>query len=203
VDDLLVALGYGEVTCTQVINRLREENKQTPEKPKSLADTVIPTTKQYREIDANKYPIAGIEGLVYHIAGCCKPIPGENIIGAVTHSRGISIHHHNCPNLSQISGERLIPVGWNVGNGNSRNATYPVDIFIETLDRVGVLRDILGRLSDQNINVSNIDLKTDTNKPALITLTIDVQDFRQYEVVVDKIRNMSDVLTIRRVNEMS
>ncbi|WP_324282198.1 bifunctional (p)ppGpp synthetase/guanosine-3',5'-bis(diphosphate) 3'-pyrophosphohydrolase [Cyanobacterium aponinum UTEX 3221] len=210
VDDLLAALGYGELTCTQIINRLREENKQqTTEKPQTLAEessaTLTNTPQQktnYREIDGNKYPIAGIEGLMYHIAGCCKPLPGENIIGVVTNTRGISIHHHDCPNVHNIPGERLIPVGWNPRKTNQRNATYPIDIVIETIDRVGILRDILGRLSDQNINVSNAGVKTYVGKPALISLTIDVQDYHQYECVIGKIKDMSDVLNIRRVSEI-
>ena len=85
----------------------------------------------------------------------------------------------------------------------SRNATYPVDIVIETLDRVGILRDILGRLTDQNINVSNAGVKTDFGKPALISLTIDVQDSTQFQYVISQIKNISDVLNIRRVSEVS
>lgn len=207
VDDLLASLGYGEVTCVQIINRLREENKQQqPEvKPQTLGETPLATTvtKTYKEINGNKYPICGIEGLMYHIAGCCRPLPGENIIGVVTHVRGISIHHHDCPNLSNIPGERLIPVKWNCCDGKSRNSTYPVDIIIETIDRVGILRDILGRLTDQNINVSNAGVKTDFGKPALISLTIDIQDSTQFQYVINQIKNISDVLNIRRVSEVS
>jgi GTP diphosphokinase / guanosine-3',5'-bis(diphosphate) 3'-diphosphatase len=207
VDDLLASLGYGEVTCVQIINRLREENKQQqPEaKPQTLGETPLATTvtKTYKEINGNKYPICGIEGLMYHIAGCCRPLPGENIIGVVTHVRGISIHHHDCPNLSNIPGERLIPVKWNCCDGKSRNSTYPVDIIIETIDRVGILRDILGRLTDQNINVSNAGVKTDFGKPALISLTIDIQNSTQFQYVINQIKNISDVLNIRRVSEVS
>lgn len=208
VDDLLASLGYGEITCMQIINRLREENKlQQPEKPEIKPEGETPLlatpTKTFKEIDGNKYPICGIEGLLYHIAGCCRPLPGENIIGVVTNTRGISIHHQDCPNLSNIPGERLIPVKWNACDGKSRSATYPVDIVIETIDRVGILRDILGRLTDQNINISNAGVKTDAGKPALISLTIDVQDSKQYNYVINQIKNMSDVLNIRRITEVS
>ncbi len=210
VDDLLAGLGYGEITCMQVINRLREETKESSsEKPETLLGTTINTTsKSYKEIDGNKYPIIGIEGLMYHIAGCCKPLPGENIIGVVTNTRGISIHHHDCHNVTHIPGERLIPVNWNQQNKeennskNSRLATYPVDIVIEALDRKGILRDILGRLSDQKINVSGANVKTSLDKPALISLTIDVRNYKQLKSTINKIKDMSDVLNIRRVSEL-
>ncbi len=207
VDDLLAALGYGEITGVQVINRLREENQEQSSvtKPENLEETPLPTTphKTYKEVDANKYPIAGIEGLMYHIAGCCRPIPGEPIIGVVTNTRGISIHHRDCPNLARILGDRLLPVHWNLCSSKIRKATYPVDIVIEALDRVGILRDILGRLTDKNINVSNAGVKTDQGKPALISLTIDVRDCDEFQSVITQIKNMSDVLNIRRVSELS
>ena len=208
VDDLLAGLGYGEITSMQVINRLREETKESSQRTDTLADTSIANiAKTYKEIDGNKYPIAGIEGLMYHIAGCCKPLPGENIIGVVTNTRGISIHHHDCPNVNNIPGERLIPVSWNQHdkkkeNKNTRTATYPVDIVIETLDRKGILRDILGRLSDQKINVSGANVKTSIDKPALIILTIDVRNYNQLQSTINKIKDMSDVLNIRRVSEI-
>ena len=150
VDDLLVALGYGEISSVQVIKRLREENtEEAKEKSDSLAQTDVSNIgRSNKSIDRNKYPILGIEGLMFHLAGCCKPIPGEKIIGVVTKTRGISIHNRDCHNVSSIPGERLIPVSWNEPKSedkNASNATYPVDIVIETLDRKGVFRDILGR----------------------------------------------------------
>ncbi len=207
VDDLLAALGYGEITCTQVINRLREENKQSQsDKSQLLLDTSFTgTTKEYRQEDNGKYPISGIEGLLYHIAGCCKPLPGENIIGVVTNTRGISIHHRDCPNLHHIPPERLIPVSWNCCRNDTprRSLTYPVDIVIETIDRVGILRDILGRLSDLNINVSHASVKTHAGKPATISLTIDVTDYKQFTEAITRIKNISDVLNVRRVTQVN
>ena len=87
--------------------------------------------------------------MLYHIAGCCKPLPGESIIGAVTlSSRGISIHRQRCQNVDKVPGERIIPVSWNNDSEENKPLTYPVDIQIEAMDRVGVLKDILARLSD-------------------------------------------------------
>ncbi|MBF2055946.1 MAG: bifunctional (p)ppGpp synthetase/guanosine-3',5'-bis(diphosphate) 3'-pyrophosphohydrolase [Cyanobacterium sp. T60_A2020_053] len=209
VDDMLVALGYGEITSTHVINRLREENKQQqpPEnKPTTLQEeTQLTNThfKPFKESDSSKYPIAGIEGLEFHLAGCCRPLPGENIIGVVTHLRGISIHHHDCPNLRNLKGDRFIPVRWNNNEKSSHNVAYPVDMIVETIDRVGIFRDVLGRLSDYHVNVSNAWVKTNPGKPAFIHLTIDVRDSEQLGSVMQKIRNISDVLNIRRISDVN
>ena len=207
VDDLLAALGYGEVTLNQVVNRLRDVTKElqpVEEIPQEIA-AVSHVSERATERDrdsGSKHPIAGVEGLLYHLAGCCKPLPGESIIGVVTRSssRGISIHRQGCHNLSNIPAERLIPVSWNRIDSEGRPITYPVDIQIEALDRVGVLKDILTRLSDSNINVRNAGVKTGRNQPALISLSIDIRDRQQYECVLNKVKSMSDVLNVCRVN---
>lgn len=208
-EDLLAGIGYGEVTAIQVANRLRELNKlsQTDENQaqeelnsESIKDHVIPKTVNDDKV--KKYPIIGIEGLVHHLARCCRPLPGEPIMGVVTNLRGISIHHQSCSNLQNIPGDRLIPVRWNTDSDKNKYQTYPIDIVIETIDRVGIFKDILARLSDQNINVSNAGVKTTSGKPALISLTIDIVDSQQYKYIINQIKNMSDVLNIRRVSDI-
>lgn len=205
VDDLLAALGYGEITQNHVVNRLRDvvkEQQPLEIETKIAEDVTIPAHLQQNNKSRNteKSPINGVEGMLYHIAGCCKPLPGESIIGAVTlSSRGISIHTQGCHNVEKIPGERIIPVNWNDGSEDGKPFTYPVDLQIEAMDRVGVFKDILARLSDRGINVRNAGVKTGSNKPALISLSLDIRDRQQLEYVFQKIKNMSDILNIRRV----
>ena len=203
VEDLLAALGYGEITQNHVVNRLRDVVKEqqpveeVKTETKESVETLIPSnTNNY----SSKSPIIGIEGMLYHTAGCCKPLPGESIIGAVTlSSRGISIHRQGCHNVDKVPGERIIPVSWNDGGEEGKPFTYPVDIQIEAMDRVGVLKDILARLSDRGINVRNAGVKTSRNKPALISLSLDIRDRQQLEYVFQRIKSMSDILNITRI----
>lgn len=149
-------------------------------------------------------PIVGIEGLLYYLAGCCNPIPGEPILGVVTRgNRGISIHRQGCPNVESVPGDRLVPVSWNPINKESgRPQTYPVNIQIEVLDRVGVLKDILSRLTDNNINVRNAQVRTYEGRPAVIDLGIDIRDHEQLERIFTQIKKMSDILNLRRVSQV-
>ena len=203
VDDLLAALGYGEVTQNHVVNRLRDvvKEQQPVEVELETEEVEIPANlNNNRQHSGGKSPIVGVEGMLHHIAGCCKPLPGESIIGAVTlSSRGISIHTQGCENVDKIPGERIIPVSWNDESEDGSPFTYPVDIQIEAMDRVGVFKDILARLSDRGINVRNAGVKTGRNKPALISLSLDIRDRQQLEYVFQRIRSMSDILNIRRV----
>jgi RelA/SpoT family (p)ppGpp synthetase len=204
VEDLMAGLGYGEITLNLVLNRWREVVKahQPAADPLLLLPKEPPAkaTTTSRAIDS---PIIGVEGLVHSMAGCCTPIPGEPIIGVVTRGRGISIHRQGCQNLEPVECERLVPVRWNLAQENScRPHTYPITIQIEALDRVGVLKDILSRLSDQGINVRHAQVKTALGQPALMDLGIDIRDRLQLEHLFVQIKKMSDILNIRRVGQI-
>jgi GTP pyrophosphokinase len=206
VEDLLAALGYGELTLNLVVKRLREAVKARQPLDNEAEEPTTPPTPPAKvpAHDTKKSePIAGVEGLLHHLAGCCNPIPGEAIIGVVTRTRGISIHRQGCLNLENVPGERVIPVSWNpTENNNGRPQTYPVNIQIEVIDRVGVFKDILSRLSDQNINVRNAQVRTQEGKPALIDLCIDIRDHQQLDRSFCQIKKMSDVLNLRRISQI-
>ncbi|NJP08162.1 MAG: bifunctional (p)ppGpp synthetase/guanosine-3',5'-bis(diphosphate) 3'-pyrophosphohydrolase [Leptolyngbyaceae cyanobacterium RU_5_1] len=205
-DDLLAALGYGEVTLNLILNRLREAVKaQQPIAP-DPQQVLLPAPTPVKALLApspSQSPINGVEGLLHHLAGCCTPVPGEPIIGVVTKSsRGISIHRQGCPNTEHIPGDRLVPVSWNpMTQDGRRPQTYPVDIQIEVIDRVGVLKDILSRLTDNNINVRNAQVKTFPDQTAVIDLGIDIRDHEQLERTFAQIKKLSDVLNLRRLSQ--
>jgi GTP pyrophosphokinase len=211
VDDLLAGLGYGEITLNQVVHRLQDYVKvNTPQaiEIESVQPTAISSSRLLREaipiVPGKKSPIAGVEGLLYQIAGCCNPVPGEEIIGVVTRgARGISIHRQGCPNVDQIPGDRLVPVSWNpTSEDEARPQTYPIDISIEVIDRVGVLNDILSRLKDNHVNVRSAQVKTYMNRPAVIDLGIEIRDRVQLDRTFTQIKQMSDVLNLRRISHV-
>ncbi len=209
VDDLMAGLGYGEVTLNLVVNRLRETIKaQQPLESLSLADAdqflagAVTNPHQRSRALPSKAPILGVEGLVYHIAGCCNPLPGEPILASVSlGSRGIAIHRQGCPNLEAVPGDRLIPVNWNTGEPENPRQTYPVEIKIEVIDRVGVLKDILSHLSDLQINVHKAQVKTFPGQTAEIDLGLDVRDHLHLEQTFSQLRKMTDVLNLRRLSQ--
>jgi GTP pyrophosphokinase len=92
-------------------------------------------------------------------------------------------------------------VSWNPHSDEGRPQTYPVDIQIEVIDRVGILKDILSRLTDNNINVRNAQVKTFPNQTAVIDLGIDIRDHDQLEKTFSQIKKLSDVLNLRRLSQ--
>ncbi|HEY9881562.1 MAG TPA: bifunctional (p)ppGpp synthetase/guanosine-3',5'-bis(diphosphate) 3'-pyrophosphohydrolase [Leptolyngbyaceae cyanobacterium] len=212
VEDLLAGLGYGEVTLNLVVNRLREAVKAhqpiaaTDQKAANAAEVLLTNAvsppPKVKPIPSAS-PILGVEGLLHHIAGCCNPLPGEPIIGIVSlGSRGIAIHRQGCPNVEEIPGDRLIPLSWNPLELNGNRQTYPVQVRIEVIDRVGVLKDILSHLSDLQINVHKAQVKTFPGQTAEIDLGLDVRDHAHLEQTFNQIRKMTDVLKLRRISQV-
>ncbi|MBD1195513.1 bifunctional (p)ppGpp synthetase/guanosine-3',5'-bis(diphosphate) 3'-pyrophosphohydrolase [Vulcanococcus sp. Clear-D1] len=208
-EDLLAAIGFGGVTLHQVLNRLREELRLAS----AEAQPVLSNEELARKVEAQAAaapvapvsthgeasPILGLEGLEYRLGGCCSPLPGETIVGTVAlGNHGITIHRQDCANLSAVPVERRLPVQWNPQAAEALRRRYPVQLRIEVLDRVGVLKDILTRLSDYRINVSDARVRTNPGKPARIDLRVELQSAHQLRDTLDQIRSMADVLDIAR-----
>jgi GTP diphosphokinase / guanosine-3',5'-bis(diphosphate) 3'-diphosphatase len=205
VEDLLASLGYGETTIKQVVNRIQDTVKTTVAEE---ALEILPTTTLKKPTSADgDFPIIGIEGLMHHLAGCCNPIPDEPIVGVVTKLNGISIHRQGCGNVENVDGDRILPVRWNahhISKQQSARRSYIVTLQVEVFDRVGVMRDVLSRLSDNKVNVRQAKVTADNkSKPAMLDLSVEVVDKSQLERCINQIRQMHDVLHVRRITEMS
>ena len=205
-EDVLSSLGYGGLTLHQVLNRLREEIKIQSEDKKNISDEdITQNIKEQTKISKfqtrliKKSPISGIEGLDYRFGKCCSPLPGEDIVGAVAlGNHGITIHRRDCENINPIPIERRLPVGWNEYEKQENNK-FPIQLRIEAIDRVGILKDILMRLSDKGINVSDANVKTALGKPAIINLCVELANYNQLNRTIDQIKSMADVIEIARV----
>ncbi len=207
-EDLLAGLGFGALTLQQVLNRLREEvrlqsiSQEPPPENAEVAKKLASKAEQNQASSRTKEgtPIVGVEGLDYRLGGCCSPLPGEQIVGTVAlGNHGITIHREDCGNISLIPTERRLPVKWNKDE-STKNQRFTVQLRIEVIDRVGILKDILMRLSDSRINVSDARVKTAYDKPAIIDLRIELNNSRQLIKTIDQIRTMADVIDIARTS---
>ena len=194
VDDLLAAIGYGEITIMQLLNRLRTDQesallkKLTQEKP--IIEKITPRS-------STGITVGGEKGLLINISRCCSPIPGEPIIGVVSRAKGVNIHGIDCRNLNQVKPERLIHVSW----GAVGKAVYPVEISVQTIDRVGLLKDMISKISDINkTNILGISVDLHKNKTATISLIIEITDLDHCQRVIDGIKKMSDIIKVSRIS---
>ena len=184
-DDLFAALGYGETTLNKIINRLK----------KPVVKTEAESVHQHKPRKASEKDIIGLEGLLYSFARCCSPIPGEPIVGVVTRSKGVTVHRLDCKTLENIPVERLMDIQW---SGNNVNRTYSTTIRIETGERLGMLKDVIGVVSDNNTNINSANVKS-KGKVGIIELGIELDNIDTLRRVMTALQSMPDVLSVKRI----
>jgi guanosine-3',5'-bis(diphosphate) 3'-pyrophosphohydrolase len=179
--------------------RQKAEDKIEPEKPVAEQDEpkIKPLLAPKPRVRAkNAVTVSGFENVLVKFSKCCRPIPGDEIIGFITKGRGISVHRLNCRNVvsQKDQKEKLIKVEWNPQN----EGFFPVEIEIEAFDRVGVLKDILGQIAETKTNVSAAKATTKRGSSAFMRVVVDVKDTSHLERVIKSIRNLSDVYDVHR-----
>ncbi len=184
-DDLFAALGYGETTLNKIINRLK----------KPVVKQETESVHQHRPRKASEKDIIGLEGLLYSFARCCSPIPGEPIVGVVTRSKGVTVHRLDCKTLDNIPVERLMDIQW---SGNNVNKTYSTTIRIETGERLGMLKDVISVVSDNNTNINSANVKS-KGKVGIIELGIELDNIDTLRRVMTALQAMPDVISVKRI----
>lgn len=193
-DDLFAAIGYGETTLHKVANKLK--------RPAQIRADVINIPEktsqegQKRKKDSKKYDIVGLEDMLWSLAKCCTPIPGEPIVGVITRSKGVSVHRLDCKCLYDVEPERMMDIKWadKVSKG-----TYIAHIRIETQDRVGLLKDVLLKIADTNISYANSYSKN--KKFGIIDLGIELDNIETLKKVIANIQSIPDVYSVRRLQQ--
>ena len=184
-EDLFAALGYGETTLNKIINRLKKPEKKE----------VIETISQHRPRKASEKDIIGLEGLLYSFARCCSPIPGEPIVGVVTRAKGVSVHRLDCKTLDDVPPERLLDIHW---SGMNVNKTYSTTIRVETAEKLGLLKDVIGVVSDNNTNIISANVKS-KGKVGIIELGIELDNIDTLRKVMTAIQAMPEVFSVKRI----
>lgn len=185
-EDLFAALGYGETTLNKIINKLKK-----PEPVKTPETAFHGTTRKKSEKD-----IIGLEGLMYSIARCCSPIPGEPIVGVVTRAKGVTVHRMDCQMLEHVEPERLMDIRW---SGDNVNKTYNTTIRVETAEKQGLLKDIIAAVSDNGTNINYANVKSKSGKVGIIELGIELDNIDTLKKVILSIQAIPDVYSVKRI----
>lgn len=185
-EDLFAALGYGETTLNKIINKLKKPQAK-PEEPTF--------NQQVRRKKSDK-DIIGLEGLLYSLAKCCSPIPGEPIVGVVTRSKGVTVHRVDCASLSVIPSERFMDIQW---AGENTNRTYTTTIRIESQNKMGLLKDVISAVSDNNTNILYANVKANDAKVGIIELVLELDNINTLKKVTNSIQSLPEVYSIKRV----
>lgn len=190
-DDLFASIGFGRINANQVVQKLA--GKELEERRR---DRQLNRSRQPRHREAKGVAVKGVDNLLVRFSKCCTPVPGDEIVGYVTRGRGVSIHRTDCPNvqsLSQDSG-RQIEVAWNT----SEKESFPVDLELKAVDRMNMLSAIMNTIAEGQTNIEAVNTRKLKDDIALILLTVDIYNLEHMQALINRLRQVDGVVSVRR-----
>jgi GTP pyrophosphokinase len=189
VDDFLAAIGYGGITVESIALKLAAQQEQP---------RLIPETTPLKQVKS-EVQVLGVGELLTNLAHCCNPVPGDDIVGYVTRSRGITIHRRDCFNIiNEDEKERLIDVEW-----GQTDAQYPVTVQVDAWDRVGLVRDVSTIVAEDKVNILSMNVTEHGDRTTTLLLTLETKGLAHLSRLLTRLGGVRGVLNITRVGDES
>ncbi len=199
-DDFYAAIGYGGITFTKLIPRIKEDYLKLVKETQSQQEQTVITAPAKKTVkSAEGIIIEGIDNCLIKFSRCCDPLPGDEIIGFITRGHGVSIHTRKCSNVpkniaSCAEPERWINATWDTKVQNS----YRVTLAITCMDRVGMLADLSAVIANMHVMIHSIFTKDSNDGRSTIYMTITVNGAEHMKSVCEKLKKVKGVLSTER-----
>ena len=189
MEDFLLSLGSGGLSEGQLAHRLSLAARQEPDLPQIKNN--LPLSSPSSGIS-----VLGVGDLLIRMAGCCNPIPGDDIAGFVTRVRGVTVHKKDCISLrNEDEPERIVQVSW-----GEVKELYPVRVCIEAYDRVGLLRDVTVRVSEEKVNIASVVTQEKSDGTVTMELTLHTTGLDQIGKLFAKLEGVRSVTSVTRAH---
>ncbi|MFO7719741.1 MAG: bifunctional (p)ppGpp synthetase/guanosine-3',5'-bis(diphosphate) 3'-pyrophosphohydrolase [Gillisia sp.] len=189
IEDLFAGIGNGSLTIRSLIDLISPEQEQ---QPVGLVNKVMDRLRGSKGIKVH-----GMDDMMFRFAGCCQPVPGEDIVGFITRGRGVTVHRADCPSavhLHTLFPERRIDVSWDTAKGQS----FVVQLRLVVEDRRNMLRDITQAIADVDTNVRAAEMRPPEDTTAVGTFVVEVSSLSHLNRILDKVRKVKGVLSVIR-----
>lgn len=187
LNDLIIAVGTGSHSPAAVISRIQTGEKAQIEPP------VIQSVQHKKEADS-EIVVEGASGLLVTIAQCCRPIPGDAIIGCVTQSKGITVHRYDCPNIKKVSDDKKVSVAW----GKLKNDRYTTRIKLEGIDRPALFNDVVQNISGMDADIVGIRANVVNNSRTHVVVDLQVKDIEHLYRIIARLNMVKGIIEITR-----
>jgi guanosine-3',5'-bis(diphosphate) 3'-pyrophosphohydrolase len=202
-EDFYIALGGAKISAKVVVNKIMQRLKQgeaAEGETRTLADDLLATRRQRRQptSSSTQYGIRveGVDDVPLRLAKCCRPVPGDPIVGYISLGRGITIHREDCPNAVQLrkDPDRFTPVSW---EGDHETA-FKVELQVDAWDRHRLLEDLSRTFAEAGINI--VEARCVVSHPMVQNwFVVEVGDLQVLRAAINRVRNIDSVFDAYRV----
>lgn len=189
LDDLYASVGYGGYSVRQILTKLIDFYK----KEQKTALPIKNFTGKRREDGA--ILVNGESNMVYHIAKCCNPVPGDEIIGYISNGRGVTVHRKECPNVAFVDKRKLVETEW--GNKTS-SSTFVVNIQIQSSNDNNLIVQISTAISEMKLSIHSINGRVDKNNMAILTIGVNVSNLGEIDSLIKKLQQLPNISKVFR-----
>ncbi len=219
-DDLFASVHTGKISLKQAANRIEEileegspeqlaaaaaEAERQAEHEHAMA-TGAPVMKSYALTQAARgkrrrsncgVVVKGDPDLLVHLAHCCNPVAGDEIVGFITRGRGVSVHRASCPNVADLmrNPARMIEVAWDTSGATE----FRVEIVVEATDRMGLLKDVTVAIGDAGANILSAATQTSAQGVARLRFLVAISDASLLDVLLSAVSRVPSVFDARRI----
>ncbi len=194
LDDLYAAIGFGGITATKAVNRIKDElvKAARPAKDALTIKTAAPTA------NTSGVVVEDIDSCMIKFSRCCMPVPGDDIIGFITKGYGVSIHRRDCPNAKAASepenAGRWVKVTW----AETPDATFTATLDLQATDRDGLMLDVATVLTSLRVRIIEISARSAGDGLGRIIVAIQVHSSTELESIRNRLRGISGVHEVTR-----
>lgn len=204
VDDMLNALGFGDITALKIIVRLkdiyakRRQSNQTAEEPMNLKTAKDAKVKP-ESVSDNGVIVQDMSNCLVKIARCCNPVPGDMIVGYTTRTSGVSVHRADCPNvkaMAEIDSGRMIQVRW--ASDIPGSSKHTAEIKIEAIDDGQTLIKVANAINEMAIRMTSFSSKNSKDNYQNLDVTVEITDRTQLDLLIRKLETIDTVSKVIR-----
>ncbi len=193
IEDLFAGIGSGDIRVETVVTKMRDEFHKVD------APSLPDITPERDDKTSNGIVVEGVDGVLVRLASCCRPLPGDDVVGYITRGRGISVHRTDCPNAvryRETEPDRLIEVKW----GHTTTGLYNVEMEAVGIDRDRLLIDIMAIMAETKTSVNGVRVNVDKRtKTSTVFLKLEVKSLDQLDYLMQRVGRVKDVFDVHRV----
>ena len=187
-DDMLAAIGYGDISIQRLNDRLAERAPKPD--PPSVPPSYVPVR------DAPGVRVLGTAGLHVTLARCCKPLSGDEIIGYVTRSRGVTVHRSSCATVAGVAEpERMVDCDW-----GPTGELYSAAIEVHAWDRVGLLRDLSTLIASEGVNMVGVRTQEHDDRTTTVHITLETEGRVQFSTLMGRLESLRAIISVTRAD---
>ncbi|MBE7083050.1 MAG: bifunctional (p)ppGpp synthetase/guanosine-3',5'-bis(diphosphate) 3'-pyrophosphohydrolase [Clostridiales bacterium] len=188
-DEMFASIGYGAVSVNQVLIKLIDYYRKS--QPQQEITKFFKSNKKHE----SSVKVKGMAGLLVRFAGCCNPVPGDDIVGFISRGHGVTVHRRDCPNLKNIEDDRLIEVSWT----DTTDSVYNAGIKVVGITQTEVLTIVAGVVSQLKLEIVSTNGRTDTkNNQAIVDFHIRLNSKDELNNLINKLKQDSKIIDVFR-----